>query len=94
MRTPYDGRLFYCDLCGLEYLACELPDCELESVVDAQVRKQLADLVGETVARDLRGFAMELAKMVLECQARGCPASALVEILNAQRELLEHGDEE
>ena len=33
-RSHYDGEPFYCALCGLrfgEYLACEMPDCQLES---------------------------------------------------------------
>lgn len=42
-RTPYDGRPYYCDTCGLglaEYNACEDGDCQLESVEEAQRRAQ------------------------------------------------------
>lgn len=47
-RSPYDGKPFYCMICGLgfdEYGACELPDCELESETAAQTRKTLHDEV-------------------------------------------------
>ena len=40
-RKPDDGHPYYCKLCGAgldEYFACELPDCELESIEDAQER--------------------------------------------------------
>lgn len=40
-RKPNDGRPYYCHECGLgfgEYLACELPDCRLESEAEAQKR--------------------------------------------------------
>jgi hypothetical protein len=40
-RTAKDGKPFYCKLCGCgfgEYLACEMPDCELESEKDAEKR--------------------------------------------------------
>jgi len=40
-RTPRDGKPFYCVKCNLgygEYLACELPDCELESEASAEMR--------------------------------------------------------
>lgn len=33
-RTPTDGKPYYCALCGCgfgEFLACELPDCQLET---------------------------------------------------------------
>lgn len=39
--TWLSGRPFYCRLCGAgygEYIACEMPDCSLESVEDAQER--------------------------------------------------------
>ena len=39
--TWLSGKPFYCKLCGAgmgEYMACELPDCELESEADAQQR--------------------------------------------------------
>ena len=42
-RTPYDGRPFYCVRCdaGLgEYMACESPDCALETVARARARQQ------------------------------------------------------
>lgn len=42
-RTPYDGRPYYCKLCGLgfgEFMACEDGDCELESEKDARERQQ------------------------------------------------------
>lgn len=41
-RNPYDGRPFYCQNCGAglsEYLACELPQCELETPQQAQARR-------------------------------------------------------
>jgi hypothetical protein len=40
-RTHNDGRPYYCAECGLgfgEFLACELPDCKLESEADALKR--------------------------------------------------------
>jgi hypothetical protein len=42
-RTPYDGEPFYCARCGLgfgELMACEEPDCELESEEKARDRQQ------------------------------------------------------
>ncbi len=41
-RTPYDGKPYYCKLCGAggtEFYHCEEPDCELETEVVAQARK-------------------------------------------------------
>lgn len=41
-RTPTDGRPYYCHECGSgfgEYLACDLPDCRLESEADALKRQ-------------------------------------------------------
>lgn len=41
-RHHHDGEPYYCKTCGFgigEYFACEEPDCELESVEDAQARK-------------------------------------------------------
>jgi hypothetical protein len=43
--TWLSGRPFYCKLCGAgfgEYMACEEPDCELETVADAQERLRKA----------------------------------------------------
>lgn len=43
MRTPYDGKPYYCSLCGLGYsemLACEEPDCQPESEETAKLRQQ------------------------------------------------------
>jgi hypothetical protein len=40
-RDPYDGKPYYCKLCGAgygEYIACEDPDCQLESPTTAQLR--------------------------------------------------------
>lgn len=45
-RSPSDGRPYYCIRCNLgfgEYIACELPDCELESPESAEVRRQLVE---------------------------------------------------
>lgn len=42
-RKPNDGRPYYCVLCGCgfgEYLACELPDCKLETEAEAQDRRK------------------------------------------------------
>jgi hypothetical protein len=39
--TYLSGRPYYCDLCGAgyaEYIACEMPDCMLESVDAARAR--------------------------------------------------------
>lgn len=39
--TWLSGKPYYCKICGLgmgEYMACEEPDCELESERDAQLR--------------------------------------------------------
>lgn len=40
-RDPYDGKPYYCALCGLgidEFMACEEPDCKLEPEEKAQQR--------------------------------------------------------
>ena len=40
-RGPYSGHPYYCEVCGLgfpEYMACDLPDCRLESDEVAQSR--------------------------------------------------------
>ena len=40
-RTPTDGKPYYCEVCGMgfgEYMACEMPDCKLESEEQAQRR--------------------------------------------------------
>ena len=42
-RTPYDGEPYYCALCGAglgEFMACELPDCDLETQATARERQQ------------------------------------------------------
>ncbi len=44
-RTPRDGQPYYCETCGLgfgEFMACERPDCRLETVVEAERRKKAA----------------------------------------------------
>jgi hypothetical protein len=41
-RTPRDGQPYYCVKCECgfaEYMACELPDCELESEASAEMRQ-------------------------------------------------------
>lgn len=41
VRSPRDGRPFYCALCGLglhEFYACEEPDCRLETEQEAKKR--------------------------------------------------------
>lgn len=41
-RTPTDGKPFYCVKCKMgfgEYMACELPDCKLESEASAEMRQ-------------------------------------------------------
>lgn len=46
-RTPYDGRPYYCAMCGLgigEFMACEEPDCRLESPAKAEHRAHLHKL--------------------------------------------------
>lgn len=40
-RSPYDGKPYYCAICRLgygEYMACEEPDCILESEEKALLR--------------------------------------------------------
>jgi len=40
-RNPRDGRPYYCAVCGAgfgEYLACEMPDCKLETEAEAAKR--------------------------------------------------------
>lgn len=40
-RTPNDGKPYYCEKCGAglgEYIACEWPDCELETDDMAKTR--------------------------------------------------------
>lgn len=42
-RDPYDGEPYYCKVCECgygEYMACELPDCQLEDKEVAQLRKR------------------------------------------------------
>lgn len=42
-RSPRDGYPYYCKICGLgyqEYMACEAPDCQLESDATAKARKK------------------------------------------------------
>ncbi len=42
-RQPYNGRPYYCIKCGSgfnEFMACELPHCELESPMEAIARKK------------------------------------------------------
>lgn len=53
-RNPRDGKPFYCVKCrcGLdEYLACELPDCELESEASAEMRAAFAKAPAGPVTR-------------------------------------------
>lgn len=57
-RTPYNGRQYYCIKCGLsfgEFIACELPDCTLESWSEAQRRAQLHKADKELEAEIDRG---------------------------------------
>lgn len=45
-RGPWNGRPFYCTLCGAgfgEYIACEMPDCRLESAEEAEERARERD---------------------------------------------------
>ena len=45
-RTPYDGRPYYCEPCGLgfaEYVACERPDCRLEPDAFAEARRKFRE---------------------------------------------------
>ncbi len=40
-RHPYDGKPYYCDVCGAgfgELVACEMPDCRLENEAEARER--------------------------------------------------------
>ncbi len=40
-RSPTDGQPYYCVKCSMgfgEFMACELPDCELESEMSAELR--------------------------------------------------------
>lgn len=49
-RTPYDGKPFYCKTCGLglgEFMACEEPDCVLETTEEAERRAALRSPVGK-----------------------------------------------
>ncbi len=42
-RTPNGGRPYYCIKCGAgfgEFIACEMPDCQLETEATAQQRHQ------------------------------------------------------
>lgn len=45
-RTPTDGKPFYCVKCKMgygEYIACDLPDCELESEASAEMRQMMCE---------------------------------------------------
>lgn len=40
--TPTNGRPFYCHICGAgfdEFMACEGPDCQLETKGEAEARQ-------------------------------------------------------
>lgn len=42
-RSPYDGQPYYCALCGAgygEYIACEMPDCKLETEKESLRRRK------------------------------------------------------
>jgi len=41
-RSPYDGLPYYCAVCGMglgEVMACEEPDCEMETTEAAAARR-------------------------------------------------------
>ena len=41
-RSHADGKPYYCRVCGAgygEFIACEMPDCELESETEARERR-------------------------------------------------------
>jgi hypothetical protein len=43
-RSPYDGKPFYCAVCGAgfgEFMACEAPDCIIESWEAARNRNRV-----------------------------------------------------
>lgn len=49
--TPTNGKPFYCIKCRMgfaEYMACELPDCELESEASAEMRQLFAAAADES----------------------------------------------
>ena len=62
-RTPTDGKPYYCSLCGCgfgEYLACEMPDCKLESERKAKLRQKKATAPSqETKEKDQRYGSQE-----------------------------------
>ena len=42
--APFNGKPYYCCVCGLgigEFMACDSPDCKLESDESAQQRAEL-----------------------------------------------------
>lgn len=42
-RNPWDGKPFYCIICAMglgEFMACEEPDCRLESEERAKERQR------------------------------------------------------
>ena len=54
-RTPQDGQPFYCVKCKAgfgEYIACERPDCKLESQESAEVRMLLVKAAKQAMPRD------------------------------------------
>jgi hypothetical protein len=57
--TPNNGRPFYCATCGAgfgEFLACEEPDCQLETARQAKTRQR---------ARTLRESVSQKSKKIL-----------------------------
>lgn len=64
-RDPHDGRPFYCVTCGhgfAEFVACEEPDCTLETTAAAEARATAARAPS---ARDI----------VVDPRPLGCPAA-------------------
>lgn len=60
-RTPYDGKPYYCETCGLgfgEFMACEEVNCALESDVTARARRafKMADARKASEAAYVGGY--------------------------------------
>ena len=50
--TPTNGKPYYCVKCKLgfgEYMACELPDCKLESHASAEMRQLFVAAADEDI---------------------------------------------
>jgi hypothetical protein len=80
-RHTYDGRPFYCADCGVgwgEFMACEEPDCRLESEAEAQRRRR------EKQHRDEASPTSEDGTLNDQSKPKEHPADSSVQALQAR----------